>query len=188
MRKVENSLRMLAVVLLILVMACGLTAQDPLPRGSAGVDFTIVDLKALGEKPIGIGGSFSYFLHPNVAADTSVAYYPANPSGNFGETVTLFGAKIGVRNENFGVFAKARPGVIHLGGSFFDLRLDSKTYFAFDTGVVLEYYPRRSVYLRMEVSDLAIPFHGATYRISVPPAILGTTHNLQTAFGIGVRF
>jgi hypothetical protein len=153
---------------------------------------TTIDLNAsVGEKPLGLGGRFTYNFTDNFAFDSEVAYFPENPSGNFGQTVALAGLRAGIRSESFGAFAKVRPGVARFGGDFFRTYNNrSHNNFAVDVGAALEYYPSPRVILRFDIGDTIIPFGNNTINGPLPPYTIrpGTTHNLQGGFGVGFRF
>lgn len=180
------------VLFALLICASVTCAQDELPKFEAGAQMSILRLKEIRENPVGVGGRFHYNFHRSFALDNEVNYFPENPSGNFGETLALFGVRAGKRWDQVGVFAKARAGVIHFGGSFFDLRLSEKTHPAFDVGGVLEYYVGRRVILRFDASDLIVPYGDTTIVTGLLPPIqlmrLGTQHNLHTSVGVAFRF
>ena len=164
------------------------TEDYPIEVG--GVVTTIDFRDTLGEKPLGVGGRFSYNVTKNFALDSEVTYFPQNSSGNFGQTVALVGIRAGARSEMFGIFAKARPGVVHFGGDAFSAFNGTQSKFAFDVGGVLEIYPSPRLIVRIDVGDTIIPFGSDTINRPVPPFVTrpGTTHNLQSSFGIGYRF
>lgn len=164
------------------------TDEHPIEVGGFATAIKFND--SVGESPVGVGGRFAYNFTDNFALDSEVAYFPENPSGNFGQTVAVVGLKAGIRGEKFGAFAKVRPGIAHFGGEFFKARNGSQSYFALDVGGVLEYYPTSRVIVRFDVGDTIIPFGDKTLNSPLPPYIIrpGTTHNVQTSFGVGFRF
>lgn len=180
------------LIIILPIFSFNLSAQTNEHRFEIGGLVTGINLnKAVGEHPVGIGGRFGYNFTKNVAFDGEIDYFPQNPSGNFGETLALAGVKVGVHKEKFGVFAKVRPGVIKFGGDFFRAYNDKQlTNFAVDVGGVVEYYPNKRLILRFDVGDTIIPFGGKTINQPLPPYTFkpGTTHNIQTGFGIGFRF
>lgn len=167
-----------------------LAQTDERPIEVGGFVTTIKFSDPISETPIGFGGRFAYNFTDNFAFDGEVAYFPENPSGNFGQTVAVAGVRAGVRREKFGVFAKVRPGIINFGGDAFRARNSSQSNFALDVGGVLEYYPTARVIVRVDVGDTIIPFGDKTINSPLPPVVTrpGTTHNLQTSFGVGFRF
>ena len=145
-------------------------------------------LHKIDEAPLSIGVRFHYNFSPMLAADTEFNHAPQNPSGNFGETSALFGIRAGKRLERFGLFVKARPGLIHFGGEYFQQRLDQKTHFMFDYGGILEYYPRSHMFVRIDAADAVIYYGSARLFNRQNPDALGTVHNFQPGFGLGIRF
>lgn len=167
-------------------------AQPDDRRIEVGGFITTIDLRdAIGEKPLGVGARFAYNFSDHVSLDTEISYAPQNGQGDFGETMALAGVKVGKRWRKAGVFAKARPGLIHFGGSSYNqFNNVSPMKFALDLGGVVEFYPTKRSILRVDVGDTFIPFGGDTFATSTPPFIRtpGRTHNLQTSFGFGYRF
>jgi hypothetical protein len=162
---------------------------EPLaPKRETSIVFTYLRLRDLHEGPAGIGGRFTYNINDSVGLEAEANYFPENPSGNFGETTGFFGVKAGKRIEKIGMFAKARPGFINFGSDSFDVRLSKQSFFAMDVGGVIEFYPARYAVIRLDFSDVIIPYGGATYLITIPPERLGTSHNFQQSFSIGMRF
>jgi Outer membrane protein beta-barrel domain len=172
----------LVLITLLLVNAPAAFAQ----KYEVGVQVSGMHLHKIDESPLGMGARFHYNVTSIAAADLELTHYPENPSGNFGETTALFGLRIGPRPGSVGIFAKVRPGFIHFGGDYFNSRLDDKTHFILDTGVVLEYYWNRHIVLRMDYGDLTIYYGSA--RLFMNPNALGTVHNFQPGVGLAVRF
>ncbi len=168
---------------------CMAYAQDDSPKFDASFQLAVLDIREpLGEKPLGIGGRFGYRFKSLLHLDGEVMYFPENPSGNFGETLALGGIRIGMEFYSVGVFAKVRAGAINFGGGDFNYRLSEKTHPALDLGVILEYYPSRHLFFRLDIGDCIIPFGGAPYQSIHGLRSLDTTHNLLTEFGIGIHF
>jgi hypothetical protein len=176
-------------VFLFSLAAGAQTSEHPITVG--GFVGTI-DLRGpVGEKPLGFGGRVSYDFNDHFALDGEAAYFPQNPSGNFGQTAAFAGVKAGIRTKNVGVFAKARPGVVRFGGDFFKAyNGQSQNHFALDVGGVVEFYPSKRVVVRVDVGDTIIPFGQDPVRGPLPPFVTrpGTTHNLQASIGAGFRF
>jgi hypothetical protein len=163
--------------------------------GGARLGFNVTDDLALE-----IEGNF--YPRRGFTFDTAVGGYPAQVQA---------GAKYGRRFERFGVFAKARPGVVTFssvnevsgyeafpfGGQTFFLspsfRATSKTYFSMDLGGVLEFYPSPRVLTRFDVGDTMIRYStrdSVNGAFNTPPPRLPAElrHNLQITAGIGFRF
>jgi hypothetical protein len=98
----------------------------------------------------------------------------------------MAGVKSGWRGDHIGAFGKARGGLWHFGGSFFDLRLERRTIPAADLGGVLEYYPSPRTAVRIDLGD-TILFYGEQSLFGLTGQ-LGTVHNFQPGFGFSFRF
>ena len=143
----------------------------------------------------GFGGRFTYNLNRYFSLETEM-----NASVSVGdESIAVNGAQIfagvkaGRRLDRFGVFAKARPGLVTnftraTGPGFFDSEHVTKP--ALDLGGVIEYYPNKRTILRFDVSDVIIGFgDDRIQEVRCPcPRRLGTTNNLGLSFGFGFRF
>ena len=143
----------------------------------------------------------NFYPRRRFGIDTAVGGYPAQAQA---------GAKYGRRFERFGVFAKARPGVVTFssvnevsgyesvtfgGGTFFfpTFRETSETYFSMDVGGVFEFYPSSRILTRFDVGDTMIRYpsrdNPSTFVTSPPPRLPSELrHNLQITAGIGFRF
>jgi hypothetical protein len=143
----------------------------------------------------------NFYPRRRFGIDTAVGGYPAQVQA---------GVKYGRRFERFGVFAKARPGIVTFssvnevtgyrslefeGQTFFlpDFRETSKTYFSMDVGGVLEFYPSKRILTRFDVGDTMIRYPTRDNPggfITAPPPRLPAElrHNLQITAGIGFRF
>ena len=86
-------------------------------------------------------------------------------------TEAVAGLKAGKRFQTWGIFAKARPGLVSFsegelnfvqtgrGGPFpFIFQLNRVTSFATDLGGVLEFYPSRRIVTRFDAGDTLIHF------------------------------
>ena len=176
-------------------LASAAHAQSRTPPFEVGLQFISLRLHALGEGAGGVGGRFTYNRFEHLAFEAELNHFPENPSGDFGETEAFFGVKAGTRFDQFGLFAKARPGVIHFGGGSAAERLSQKTQFACDLGGVFEYYPSPRWLVRADFGDTIIPFGNTTFLsplggTSAGPNVvrLGTTHNFQGSVGFAIRF
>jgi hypothetical protein len=180
------------VVTLVFVFSLAAVAQTSDHPITVGGFVGTIDLRGpVGEKPGGFGGRVTYDFNDNFALDGEAAYFPQNPSGNFGQTVALAGLKAGIRQEKIGVFAKVRPGVVRFGGDFFKAyNIQSQDHFAVDVGGVVEFYPSKRFVVRVDLGDTIIPFGQDTVRGPLPPYVTrpGTTHNFQASIGVGFKF
>jgi hypothetical protein len=167
------------------------------------------------EAEAGGGARFGFNATDNLAFEVEGNFYPRR---RFGIDTAIggypgqvqAGVKYGRRFERFGLFAKARPGLVTFssvnevagfdtftfsGQTFLfpNFRDTSKTYFSMDLGGVLEFYPSKRILTRFDVGDTMIRYpdrdnpNGFT---PFPPARLPAElrHNLQVTAGIGFRF
>jgi hypothetical protein len=190
MQKRFSILLPLACLFLSLWASKGL-AQTAVAKVEAGAFLSYLNMaESIGEGPGGFGGRFSYNFNRYLALDADVSHYPQNPSGNFGQSLVSAGVKAGIRSERVGLFAKAKPGVIHFAGRGFRARHHgSRDFFSFDVGGVLELYPNSRVLLRLDISDNIIDFGDEPFNRGFPVSERpGLSHNRQLSFGIGFRF
>lgn len=206
------------VILLCLFFGSGaILAQtvEETPRFEIGAQFSSLTLanRPSDTKP-GFGGRFTINLNEHVAVEAETNFYPTEstfPSEETGGRAVqgLFGVKAGKRFGKFGLFAKARPGLVHFtrvlrvsgftnetfnGQTFIipNFRTQGVTHFATDLGGVVEFYPSRRIVTRFDVGDTIIrdrgyvppPFPGSVFTLSNG----STSHNFQFNAGIGFRF
>jgi len=174
----------LGVLVALLLVSTNAAAQN----FEAGIHVTGLHFHKIDEGPAGIGGRFHYNVRPLIGADAELTHYPSNSAGNFGETAALLGVRIGARVNRVGLFAKARPGVMHFGGDYFKTRLDDRTHFIMDVGGMVQYYFQHRVIVRLEFGDTTIYYGGAKLFNRPNPDALGTVHNFQSGLGLALRF
>lgn len=142
-----------------------------------------------------------------VSWDTSVLRSPRNQDRI--ETIdyqaggraieALTGAKVGIRRDHMGYFAKIRPGTITFSKTQRQLDIATTpatfdngmfTDFVLDTGGVLEVYPSRHSILRFEAGDAQIFYRAKdVYENGAKFPIAGKTQpSLFAGFGAGFRF
>jgi hypothetical protein len=186
----HKTLSLSLMIIVLMILGSEARSQEKTPRFEAGAHFIALHLRDFGEGPAGAGVRFTCNITNNFSLELEADHFPENPSGNFGESLALFGLKAGKRNDTFGVFGKVRPGVIHFGGDFFSPRLDKFTFPVVNVSGALEFYPSRRLSLHLEVGDMIIAYRGASYLSASRPETvkLGVSHNLQTALGFSIRF
>jgi hypothetical protein len=158
----------------------------------------------------GFGGRFTYNLTPNLAVEVQSDFYPTEVrlinNGRAGGRILQgqAGVKAGKRFEKFGIFAKARPGVvsfakaIEVAGTdptfgFPIFRQTRSNYFSMDIGGVLEFYPSHRIVTRFDGGDTMIRYRNSeipilffpTANFQVPAEFM---HNFQFSAGVGFRF
>jgi hypothetical protein len=163
----------------------------------------------------GGGLRFGVNATDNLAFEVEGNFYPRRRLGSSSAiggypSQAQAGVKYGRRFQHFGVFGKARPGVVHFssvsevsgyesftfgGQTFFfpDLRQTSKTFFSMDLGGVFEFYPTSRILTRFDVGDTMIRYPDrdnlVTFNTAPPPRFPAELrHNLQVTAGIGFRF
>ena len=110
----------------------------------------------------------------------------------------LFGPKIGIRSDNWGIFAKVRPGVISFPNAIQGVTLNPTLPFSFsiqtrrltepalDLGTVIEFYPARHLAWRTDLGNTIIFYRDHSFLgITLP----GTKQsNFQFSTGMQYRF
>ena len=186
------------------------------PKYEVAAEFSSLTLNPEHTEP-GLGGRFTYNLNRNVALEAAGYFFPHEcqfcSTGRISEG--LFGVKAGKRFQKWGIFGKARPGLVSFskgafnlvpigGGGPFPFRIESRrqTNFALDVGGVIEFYPSRHIVTRFDFGDTLIrvgqrttgfqlitdPNTGVT-TLGAPiisPAYTGNT--FQFTAGVGFRF
>jgi hypothetical protein len=153
----------------------------------------------------GIGGRFTYNLNKNFAIDAEGNFFPESHLLNeeFAQKMQgLIGIKAGVRQNRFGIFAKARPGVMWFGefqsrgscnafASFGVVcSVDHEKDFVMDVGGVFEFYPADRVVIRGDLGDTIIRYQSRVVGTLTTPVLVPaqTKNNLQVSLGVGWRF
>jgi hypothetical protein len=152
------------------------------------------------------GGRVGYNINRHFSIEAEGNFFPERNWSEIEQSrkAQFFaGVKAGLRSEKFGIFAKARPGLMHFSSlpshtdcigntvANFTCREESQTNFALDLGGVLEFYPSKRTILRFDAGDTIVRFQDAgpttfgTTSIFTPAA---TTHNFQAGVGFGFRF
>jgi Outer membrane protein beta-barrel domain len=179
----------------------------PLEAIATVPDGTIVRFDEFNAGYCGIGGRIGYNFNRYLAIEAEGNFFPKR---NFNEgeqsrkAQLLAGLKAGTRTETFGVFVKARPGLMYfsilpahricntspINGDFICIG-EKQTNFAFDVGGVVEYYPSSRTIIRLDLGDTIVRFKEAgptqifTSSIFTPA---NTTHSFQLSIGFSLRF
>lgn len=188
------------------VQFSSLTATSQSQQGG-GLSATGTGKKAAA----GFGGRFTFNLTKHLALEAEGNFFPHEDSSDFSNGGRLlqgqFGVKAGKRYRKFGIFGKARPGLVsssrvyaQVGTITVDINgqpvtgpligLRRKTSFSMDLGGVVEFYPSRKILTRIDVGDTIIHDKSSSFILSglgVVP-VSRTSHNLQLSAGIGFRF
>jgi len=153
----------------------------------------------------GFGGYASYRFYGALYLDGDLLYFPTTtPLSGPQDGGTLlqgtFGLKGGIRRNHFGFFGKVRPGFNTYSqalatatdeGSGTTYTYTRSSNFVLDLGGILEFYPRESNTLRIEVGDTHLYFGDRTYLVNGVPVTSPSgklQHTIQFTFGYGWRF
>lgn len=160
---------------------------------------------------LGFGGRLTYNLTSNFALETEANFFPRDNDlfNNHRAGGRAFqwqsGIKAGKRFESFGIFAKARPGVVSFSNTPSFLGFDEgqnlsipfisfkrRNSFSFDLGGVLEFYPSRRLITRFDLGDTIIRYGSTVLPFGLGPEVIATDaetmHNFQFSAGVGFRF
>lgn len=207
----------LVFVCLLLVNASVYAQSEDVPKYEIAGEFTTLERATFGDKKAnaGMGARFTYNLNEYFAFETAGYFFPERCSSCGGQMAQFVaGVKVGKRFEKWGIFAKARPGVVSQSqGEFNVLRINPPgsavpievevkrtNSFAVDFGGVVEYYPTRRFVVRFDAGDTIIHFRErVTNAVGFNPVTLSpflfplvtparTTHNFQFVSSFGFRF
>ena len=212
----NRRLVLLAISLLVLTRVEALAQTPELPKFEIAGEFSTLERDGFGggQTEPGVGVRLTYNLNRSFAIETAGYLFPrrcdiCQNSGNASQVVA--GAKVGKRFDSWGIFAKARPGVVSFSRGefnpivvsppgFIDVETNRITSFATDLGGVLEFYPSPRIVTRFDVGDTIIHFrrrtvNGVTFdpvtqQLSLFPFTrpARTTHNFQFIASVGYRF
>lgn len=170
-----------------------LEAQQPrnldIPRYEVGLQLDLNYFDQAGDLGGG-GGRFHYNFDNHFALDTQLTH---RIQGEFGQTNFFCGVRAGQHFHDYGLFFRARPGLIHFGTAHGASYLTRNTIPAFDVGATIENY-NGPILLRLDLGATIVGFGSATVAPPPPPAILlgpaptrlGT--RTSPAIGLGVAF
>lgn len=111
----------------------------------------------------------------------------------------LTGIKLGRQFDKFGVFGKAKAGFVqYSNGKQTVTGNDTATNFAGDLGGVVEFYPTKRLFTRLDFGDTIVRVGKQSVRafVATPPDFVvrtvnfgtRTQHNFQFSAGFGFRF
>lgn len=172
--------KILPAVLLLFLHASAAAAQNY----EALLQISGMHLHKIDRVPINVGGNFSYWFTPIIAAGIEVSQAP----GTAGDTLALAGLRLRKQVRHAAVVGGGRGGIIHFTGDFFEARVNVRTHTIIEAGGGFEYYPAAHITLRIEANDAVIYYGSARFANRPNPDALGTVHNFQPGIGIGLRF
>lgn len=208
---------LVALLSLFLLQSQALSQSEELPKFEVAAEFTTLErdsFRGTRTEP-GVGARFTFNLNRVVSLEAAGYYFPkrcldCERNGNLTEVVG--GVKIGKRFEKWGIFGKARPGVVSFSqGKFnvfpdpsipgFPFRFEAARLnnFAADLGAVVEFYPSKRIVTRFDAGDTLIHFGSherqvvivdQTGQFSLRPITAPgrTTSNFQFMASVGFRF
>ena len=200
---------LIALLSVFLWQSQALAQSDEVPKFEVAAEFTTLERDNFSGKRTepGFGGRFTYNLNSVFSLETAGYFFPKRCFGcrnNGNVTEVLGGVKVGKRFENWGIFAKARPGVVSFsegkfdiisGSSPFELKTNRLNSFAADLGGVVEFYPSKRIVTRFDAGDTIIHFKRSDIPIFsinstiIPfPVPARTSHNFQFMASVGFRF
>jgi hypothetical protein len=214
----RNNLTYATAAVLFVILLTGVEGraqQDDVPKVEVGAQFSSLSLDPPAlKREVGVGGRVTYNLDSHFAIEAEGNFFPSGSTRGFqpGGSITQaqFGLKVGKRFEKFGVFAKARPGLMSFDGTFKPARIGTQiingtpfpvygftdisrtTHFSADIGGVLEVYASRRVVARFDVGDTIIRYgpHNVLDFSQSPEffrAPAQVTHNFQFSAGVSFR-
>ena len=160
---------------------------------------------------VGFGGRFGYNVTDRIAieAETNFLSGDVNNTLNNGRVggrplQVQAGVKAGKRFDRFGIFGKARPGIVSFSktlitdsvvfnngvGPFTNFHYARRTYFSIDLGGVLEFYPSKKIVTRVDAGDTMIRYSRALQGFILNPFEVPaeTLHNFQFSSRLAFRF
>ena len=170
-----------ATIIVFTITSQAQSQPQELPKFEVAAEFTTLERDAFSRRRTepGIGGRFTFNLNRVVSLETAGYYFPKrcfSCSNNGRITEVLGGVKVGKRFEKWGIFAKARPGIVSFSKGTFDIiaapapptffvrfRRNSLTSFATDVGGVVEFYPSKRIVTRFDAGDTLIHFTSRTH-------------------------
>lgn len=145
-------------------------------KAEIGAQTSVLFQNRLGSlTDVGVGGRFTYNFTPSIALESEVNGYFTNiqspPSTQDGgrALVGLIGPKAGIRRDKFGVFFKARGGVMSFSNAFTSAAALTdptstarKTHAVLDLGTAAEFYPSSRTIIRFDIGRMLVRYGDAT--------------------------
>jgi hypothetical protein len=213
-----NKTHFLIVIISVFLLQSQAQSQTTeTPKYEVAAEFTTLARETYEPRTdAGFGARFTFNLNRVVSLETAGYSLPTQCNvcvNNGNVTEVLGGVKIGKRFEHWGIFGKARPGIVSFSRGKFDVRPAPSipgfpfefvparlTTFATDVGGVVEFYPSKRIVTRFDAGDTiihfgprpveVIAFDSATSTFNLVPLTLPsrTAHNPQFMASVGFRF
>jgi hypothetical protein len=200
-KEIEMNRTQFLIASIVLLLGQSLThAQtSELSKYEIAGEFSALDRNNFdGGAELGVGARFTFNLNKTFSLETAAYHFPRTCfSCEHNGTVTevFGGVKVGKRFEKWGIFAKARPGVVSYSrGAFnvvpaagppsfpFDIEYNRVNSFAVDAGPVVEFYPSKRIVTRFDAGLTMVHFSRRKFN-SVASDL---TNNTFTPFSITV--
>ena len=216
-----NRTSFLVALVLVFLLHSVVRAQSQsqeLPKFEVAAEFTTLERPGFDNRTEpGFGGRFTYNLNRVFSLEGAGYFFPkqcfnCSEPGRIIQAVG--GVKAGKRFEKWGIFGKARPGIVSISDaefnllplgpvtptSGFEVQRNRITSFATDIGGVIEFYPSKRIVTRFDAGDTIIyfterttnnfKFDQATNTVVIGPVTrpARTTHNFQFVASVGFRF
>ena len=207
----------IAAFVILCAQSQAFSQSEELPKFEVAAEFTTLEREAFNRRTEpGIGGRFTYNLNEFFSLEAAGYFFPKRCNScreNGHVTEVLGGVKVGKRFDSWGIFAKARPGVVSFSeGAFNILRVPASpfdavefertrvTSFATDFGGVVEFYPSKHLVTRFDAGDTIIRFTRQTtngllfnpltqtFTLTPITSPARTSHNFQFMASVGFRF
>ncbi|HJR08658.1 MAG TPA: outer membrane beta-barrel protein [Pyrinomonadaceae bacterium] len=157
------------------------TDAQGVPKVEIGVHYSRIGFFGYSQQSHAVGGRVTYNFTDHLAVEGEANFFPVQIFGDGYVTggrpfQAQFGVKAGKRFRRFGLFVKARPGLVTFDETrglipgerliTFDGReyissyaiTEKKKHFSFDLGVVAEVYASRRVFARLDAGDTMIRY------------------------------
>lgn len=209
---------LIAMLSVFFMQSQAMSQSQEVPKFEVAAEFTTLERDNFFGKRTepGFGGRFTYNLNSVFSLEGAGYFFPkrCNSCRNNGNvTEVLGGVKVGKRFENWGIFAKARPGFVSFSQGDIDIlrapaipelpiqfEINRLNSFAADIGGVLEFYPSKRIVTRFDAGDTIIHLRRderqivifdlatSTSNIIPFPIPARTAHNFQFMASVGFRF
>jgi hypothetical protein len=169
-----NARRAVSLLLVtVTLLSCAARAQE-FTRAEIGAESSILfQNRFVSLTDVGMGGRFTYNFTPSVALESEVNSYFTNTTPKSLQDggrafVGLIGPKAGIRRDRFGVFFKARAGVMSFSNVltsaavFGNMETARKTHAALDLGAATEFYPSARTILRFDIGRMLVRYGDST--------------------------
>jgi hypothetical protein len=206
-------------VFLLHSVAHSQSQSQELPKYEVAAEFTTFERDSFSTRTEpGLGGRFTFNLNRVFSLEAAGYFFPKEcfSCRNDGRVIqAVGGVKVGKRFDKWGIFGKARPGIVSFSdGEFnivptggpvnpltsFQVETNRVTSFATDIGAVLEFYPSKRIVTRFDAGDTIIYFTRRTtnqfrfdpltnsFFVGPVTSPARTTHSFQFMASVGFRF